>query len=290
MHFYPRSLRFFKAYIIHLLALLNRNGNIGIIVLLLVLGCSSAPAQYAGGTFTILPYVEARRFGWEERVGDRRLLQEIGMHYSFGADARLWFVPHEVFFCELQGAYITGRTDYDGARIDEHGTYASYAATTAYSGTEGELLLGSTLRPSTRFLITPVLGAGIEYWLRNLDYHGPFGYTEKYMVPSVDGGLRFTYVLENDIQAFSTFLVRYPLSISESFTLALQGLDPVKVVLHPGRNPQYRASVGMDLYRIFIVFSYQSWTLDRSGISHYFYQPDSNRHEVGVKIGYALGL
>lgn len=251
---------------------------------------STAPAQYAGNTFTILPYVEARRFGWEESVGDRRLLLEIGTRYAFGAVSRLWFIPREIFFAELEGAYITGRTDYDGARLDEHGSYATYAATTAYSGVEGDLLLGSTLRPSMRFLITPVLGGGIEYWFRNLDYHGPYGYTEKYLVPTLDGGIRLTYVLETDIQAFSSMLIRYPFPISETFTLAPEGQQPYQVVLHPKGNLQYRATLGMKLYGVFLAFSYESWKLDKSDVSHQYYQPDSKRQEYGVRIGYSLGF
>ncbi len=140
--------------------------------------------------------------------------------------SRLWFIPREVFFGELDFCYIAGTADYDGARMDENGHYASYTATTAYSGIEGGLLLGSTLRPFTRFLVTPVAGAGIEYWLRNLDYKGPYGYTEKYTVPSLDAGVRLTYVSETHLQLFSTFLVRYPLSISETFTLAQRDRTP----------------------------------------------------------------
>jgi hypothetical protein len=270
---------------------LRKTVNIAVYCLLLFgTGVATVSAQYADRTFTIVPYAEARRFGWEERIGDKRLLQENGMRYSIGAMSRLWFIPREVFFGELELCYVAGTADYDGTRMDETGHYTSYTATTAYSGIEGELLLGSTLRPFTRFLITPVAGAGIEYWLRNLDYKGPYGYTEKYTVPSLDAGIRLTYVFETHLQLFSTFLVRYPLSISETFTLAQQGQDPVKVVLHPGAVPQYRGSLGIDLYRVFIVLSYASWKLDESDVSHYYYQPESTRQEYGVKIGYSLGF
>lgn len=253
-------------------------------------GLSPVPAQYAGSRFTIAPYAEARRFGWEELENGKLLLQEIGMRYSVGATARLWFLPREVFFGELDGSYVMGRMQYDGARMDEHGTYVSYPARTAYAGVEGEFLLGSTLRPSTRFLITPVAGAGIEYWLRNLDWNGPYGYTEIYMAPSFDGGIRFTYVLETTVQVFSTFMVRYPLSISETFTLALAGQQPFKITLHPGNNPQYRASLGLEVYRFLLVFSYATWKLDRSDVSYHYYQPESNRQEYGVRVGYSLAF
>jgi hypothetical protein len=253
-------------------------------------GLSQAEAQYAGSTFSVLPYAEARRFGWEERVNNKRLLQEIGTRYSFGAITRLWIVPREVFFAEWEFCYTVGRPEYDGTRMDDHGTYTSYSATTAYSGLEGELLLGTTLRLSTRFLVTPVAGVGIEYWHRYLDYHGPYGYTEKYLVPSLDGGVRFTYVLETTLQLFTTFLVRYPLSISESFSVALEGQQPHKVVLHPGRNPYYKAGLGINMYRVFLVFSFGSWAIDRSDISHHYYQPDSKRQEYGVRVGYSIGF
>ena len=89
------------------------------LALLLALGLSTAAAQYAGGTFTLLPYVEARRFAWEERINDKRLLLEIGTRYSFGAISRLWLIPREELFTELELTYITGRADYDGARMEQ---------------------------------------------------------------------------------------------------------------------------------------------------------------------------
>jgi len=258
--------------------------------LLLLLGLSPATAQYSTGTFTLIPYFEAQHFTWEERVNDKRLLQETGMRYYFGAVARLRLIPREVLFTEIQFAYMTGKVSYDGNLMDAHGQLSSYSATTAYSGVDGELLFGSTLRPSKRFLVTPVAGAGIEYWLRNLDYNGPYGYTEKYVVPSIDCGIRLTYVFESDIQLFTTFLARFPLSISESFTVAPEGQDPYTVTLHPGSTPQYRAGLGVDVYRIFVVFSFESWHLNQSDVSHQYYQPESSRQEYGVRIGYAIGF
>jgi len=257
---------------------------------LLLLGLSTATAQYAGRTFTVVPYAAVQRFAWEEYANQQRLLQELGSCYSFGAASRLWLVPREVFFTELELAYAFGKVDYDGSRTDEDGEYAPYSASTAYSAFEGTLLLGSTLRPARRFLVTPVAGFGIQYWYRNLDYQGPYAYTEKYLVPSLGGGIRFTYVLETDIQVFSTAYVSFPLSIDESFTLALQGHEPIKVVLHPASHPRYEAGIGVELYRVFLVFSFESWVLGRSDTSHYFYQPESRRHKYGVRVGYSLGF
>jgi hypothetical protein len=258
--------------------------------LLLLLGLSSATAQYSTHALTITPYVEAQRFSWEERVNDKRLLQETGMRYYFGAVARLCLIPRAVFFTGIEFAYMTGKVNYDGNLMDGHGDLSSYSATTAYSGADGDLLFGSTLRPSKRFLVTPVAGAGIEYWLRNLDDRGPYGYTEKYVVPSVDCGVRLTYVLESNIQLFSTFLARFPLSISESFTVAPEGQEPYTVTLHPGTNPQYRIGVGLDVYRVFVVFSFESWYLNQSAVSNQYYQPESTRQEYGVRICYSIGV
>ena len=56
------------------------------------------------------------------------------------------------------------------------------------------------------------------------------------------------------------------------------------MVLHPGCVPLSRGSLGIDLYRVFVVPSYASWKLDESDVSHSYYQPESSRHEYGVKI------
>jgi hypothetical protein len=291
LHISPEPLTFFRIRSLLLAICLTRTCTKAVILsFLLALDFATATAQYIGSNFSIIPFVAAERFRWEERVGDKLLLDEAGVRYAFGTLTRLSFIPHERLYGELELRYITGKVPYDGARRDERGTYVPFTTTTAYSGIEANLVFGSTFRRVARFHVTPVAGVGLEYWVRDLDYEGPYGYSEKYTVPLLDGGLRLAYVFGTGVQLFSSFLIAYPLSISESFKLSLEGQQPTDVVLHPGQNPQFRASAGLELYRVFCSFAYESWKLDKSDISHGYYQPDSRREKYGVKLGYTLGF
>jgi hypothetical protein len=257
----------------------------------IILSGSTVGAQNPNERFFIMPYLGVQSYRWEEFDNDgQRLVKETGPRYSLGATSRLSFLPSKSLFAELDLRYTLDTVDYDGVLITQQGLRIPYSTKTAYCAVEGTLTIGYSFKLFRTLLFTPVAGFGSEYWTRNLDYRGPYGYTERFLAPSAGAGIRLTYTPNKVFQMFSATTLSMPVAVSESFTIAPQGQGPMKLVLHPGINPRFKAEAGGSLYRVSVIFSFETWTLSRSDTDWLYYQPKSIRREFGMRIGYSIVL
>ena len=239
-------------------------------------------------TFEITPSVDWRFFNWKEfsPTGVEQLT-ESGSLLVFGVDPKVAFGPKKRFFVETPTNLYLGKVDYDGAL--QNGT--PYQSKTGYFGFELAPTAGYVFSLGPRFRLTPTAGLGFEYWHRDLDDGGKFGYDEHYTVYLIHSGLRGMYLLNRDVCFHSALQLKVPVSISESVSLGGRGQgQPTEVNLSPGNSPAIRVEGGSTIYGVDVALYFETWTLTKSQLVQGFYQPDSTRTLFGLRVGHSFDL
>ncbi len=261
------------------------------LALLIILGVSTALAQGADPILYLTPYAGIERYSWEEfKQNGESFLEESGPRYSLGILSRFPFFEEGRFsgVLDIKGTY--GVVPYDGSLMLPEGGTIPYSTKTGYIDFRGSVEFGYSFRLLRPFLLTPLAGISSEYWIRDLDRGGSYGYTERYFVISTAIGLRLRYAPRDARQLFVAGSIGFPHQIRESFLLETTGGETETVYLHPGIRPQYKVEIGGTLSGFSVTVSYESWTLSESAASNGFYQPKSVREEVAVNIGYTIPL
>ncbi len=184
---------------------------------------------------------------------------------------------------------FAGEVDYDGAVFNEEGDTRPYRSDTAYGGVGGETLLSFALFQSGGLTFYPEVGAGAQYWLRQLDVDGDAGYDEYWLTAYGVAGLR----LEADAGNGSTLFLRGAILIpfyndEEVENIGFDGVGNVS--LEPETEIGYTAEAGimMNSFTVSAFYEYLEFgesDLDDTGR---FFQPDSETTRIGVKAGIKL--
>ena len=250
----------------------------------------SLHAQNFGTQFQITPYSEFKIYNWKEFQDNGSLfLEESGLLFQEGFTGRISFLKAKNLYVEPDLKFFFGKVDYDGSLQTQGGGLQPYKSKTAYFGLIFNANAGYIITLSKNFQIAPVAGLGIEYYNRDLDDGGQYGYDEKYTIFKFRIGGNGTYLLNKNIQIFSGLYLKIPISISESIDLASRGQGgPSDISLSPGKNPIFYIEAGTSIYRAFFKIYFESWTLSKSEPDRGYLQPESVRKLFGIVLGYTL--
>lgn len=248
-------------------------------------------AQPMKSRLEITPFVTPYSFTWKEFDDNgSEALHESGLLVSGGVTTRYSFVKDLQWYGVLGIEIYNGTVDYNGFVFDQQGNRTPYSSQTGYFGYELSASSGYDVALSGTFTLSPSVGLGVEGWKRSLDNGGPTGYDEHYTVFLAQIALGGSYQVQERVDIFSSVMLKFPLSISESVDLSRTGAGPSDLSFTPGSNPRYFVSAGGLIYGASAQLFYESWTLGKSPEDRGFLQPQSSRTHFGVRLGYTFTL
>ena len=268
------------------------NPNV-IILMLFVLFIDISFAQSSKSSFSFTPYVKLNSFGWKEFDDNgAEALSESGFLFGFGSNAEYAFTKKKNIFIIGDFQMYFGKVDYDGFLFDQQtGQRTPYSNKTGYFGLEFSAISGYKIKTSKEFLLIPIAGLGKEYWTRDLDDGGQYGYDEDYTSILFNLGIFGDYLVDKNVTLFSKFMLKIPLSLSEYVDATSRGnASPADVNLNPGKNPRIYFETGVNFSQVLIVGYFETWTLSKSEPDKNFLQPESVRTWFGLKVGYEFKL
>lgn len=240
----------------------------------------------------VTPYFELKNFDWNEKQENgESFVQENGYLYAIGISHALYFLKNREASLTAGANYWFGKSDYDGLLLEPGGVRTPYQTQTAYSGFEGMLHAGYHAFVSRKTSIRPFFGFKFEYWQRNLDDGGSFGYTENYKAFFGDAGIKVSHSLSEHTKLFGSGMISKPFTASLSIpTVYQEGFETNEINLTLPNNLSYKISAGISLHRFLVEFYYETWNLGKSTTDFGFFLPDATRSQKGFKIGYRIDI
>lgn len=230
--------------------------------------------------------VQYERFSWTEYNRDgHQLLDETG--YRLGLRVQRQDTAGPIHGWESTALLYLGDVDYDGqTQLGE-----PVESTTEYYGGRLEGAWFPSGDHSTSFRISPLLGGGINSWIRKLDNTGGFtqtGYDEWWFSAYLLAGLTWQWMRHEENVWSGRAGIRYPIYNRVEYDFILpDGTSGVSV--EPGEAPGYfiEFNYAAGGYRFGVFF--EKWVFDRSEteIAGGFevFQPESKQQSVGVQFG-----
>jgi hypothetical protein len=261
-------------------------------ILILSASSTSLLAQTNKVLIELTPQVVLKSFNWGEYNDKSELvLEETGLHYGGGINSKFKFSRSFDLYTKFDFYYCTGLVDYNGFLQDAQGNTEPYKSKTGYEDIETSLNFGYDLYIARQFIIAPEFGFQYEYWIRDIDNGGKYGYDEIYDMLSIKFGSNFIFPLGKSSGIFLNIFGKYPLLIEESIDLASRGQGgPADINLEPGANLGLNVELGANIYGAFISLYYDYMLFSKSGYDQGYFQPESDRSLVGLKIGYTFVL
>jgi hypothetical protein len=265
-----------------------------LLVSLMLVEATFTYSQNHQTTFQITPYFNLHGYTWKEFDDNgAEALKESGPKYALGMLSRYSFLQKRNLFVETDLQYTLGSVDYEGFKFDlQTGQRTPFTTQTGYSNFELTTNAGYIIELSKTFQLTPVAGFGYEVWNREIAKGDPSGYDELYSVFMGNIGGNATFVANSNFQLFFGFIMKMPLTISETIDKFPRGQpQQTNVAISPGINPRFAFHIGGSVYRVNAVFDFETWTLSRSpDVQGGLHQPESTRTHFGIKLGYTIGV
>lgn len=260
-----------------------------LLFLLLGLFCDSA-AQKSEDLFRFKPGAGIQFFYWAEFSDtDYLLLSERGLLYQAGIEIETLFSRKLKLYVSANADIYFGVVDYDGFLQDNLGNREDYQSETNYLGGELQARFGYRFPLNNKFIIAPEFGLQFEFWNRDIDNGGQYGYDEFYNIYMISAGCNFVLPVSNNTNFFFGLFGEIPLNISESVDLASRGQGgPSNIDLEPGGNFGMNAEFGASVHGALISFTYDYMLLSKSDEENGFYQPKSEREVVTIVIGFSF--
>lgn len=238
----------------------------------------------------ITPNVGLKYFYWGEyNIYDVQDLEEYGFVYSANISAKTRFSKSFDLYIFTDVGFYYGIISYNGYLQSSNGTTESYKNETEYSGLEFVVNLGYDIYLGKYFTLSPEFGLGYEYWDRDIDNGGKYGYDELWDLFYLYFGPNFTIRLSQSSKVFLKILGKYPLLISENVDLASRGQGgPENINLEPGSNIGLHLELGADIYGAQISICLDYLLFSSSVFDQGFHQPRSDRSLAGLKLGYTF--
>jgi len=247
-------------------------------------------AQYNAQLFHFTTQAGIRFFNWVETLSNGEdLLEEDGVLYQVGFNTKTKFSKKLGLYLRANGVLYFGTVDYDGSLQDEYGNLTAYQSETSYLGSEFTLNTGYDLYFDKQFILSPEIGFQYEYWKRDIDNGGQYGYDEFYNLFFFDFGCNFLVLLSHDASIFLKFLAEYPVSISENIDMSNRGQGgPSDINLKPESNFGINLELGTTVYGAFFSFGYDYMLFSESEFDQNYKQPESERSMIQFKVGYTF--
>jgi len=265
----------------------------GSLIILLILACNDLVwGQPFKNLVEITPQFTLKSFLWGEYNDNSvQLLEEKGLLYSGGITSKIKFSRSFDLFTKFDAHYYSGLIDYDGFLQNPDGTTEPYKSKTGYEGLETAINFGYDFYAGDQFIIAPELGFQYEYWNRDIDNGGQYGYDEVYNLLFIDFGCNFIYQFSRPAKIFLNILGEYPLLITESIDLASRGQGgPADINLEPQSNIGLNIELGATTYGAFLSFYLDYLLFSKSAFDQGYHQPESDRTVVGMKLGYTFSI
>lgn len=273
--------------------MLNRICQSALIIFLIHLSLMpDISAQITKGDLQISPFIKLNSFNWKEfDDNDKQLLEESGMLFGFGSNAKYFFLRKKELMTEAEFSIYFNKVDYDGFLQDNQGGQTPYKSSTVYFGLQFTANAGWVFQPDKKLFLIPVLGFELEYWNRDIDDGGRFGYDEKYTVFLLQIAGRTKYLLSKNFDLISNLSFKFPLSISENIDLASRGQGgPSDINLNPKSNPRIYIEAGGEFMNASLSVFFETWLLGKSDADQNYHQPESSRKMFGAKLSYNFEL
>lgn len=257
---------------------------------LLISGISNIYAQVEDKLFEITPYLELKYFYWGEyNDQSNQVLEEYGNLYGGGLTGKTKFSRSFNLYAISEIDIYYGIVNYNGFLQDDLGNLHPYKSETAYLGLEFLINIGYDLKLGKHFIIAPEFGVQYEYWERDIDNGGQYGYSELWNLFLLDFGCNFIIPLPPSSKIFFKLFGEYPIVIEESIDLASRGhTGQANVNLEPGSNLGLNLELGAVIYGVFFSFYYDYLFFSKSPFDQNYQQPDSDRSIAGLKLGYSF--
>ena len=238
--------------------------------------------------FEITPNVGLKYFYWGEyNINDVQNLEEYGFVYSANISSKTKFSKSLQLFAFTDVGFYYGIINYNGYLQLTSGNTESYKSETGYLGLEFVVNLGYDITLGKYFILSPEFGVGYEYWERNIDNGGMYGYDELWSFQYLDFGLSFIIPFPSSSKIFLKILGEYPISINESIDLASRGQGgPASISLEPGSNVGVNLELGAEIYGAYLSFYLDYLLFSSSAFDQGYHQPRSDRSITGLKLGY----
>jgi len=250
-------------------------------------------AQRSKSDFTLKPYLKLNSFGWKE-FGDsgNELLTESGLLIGLGTAADYALTKKRNLFIGGDFQLYFGKVGYDGFLFNpQNGQQTPYNSNTGYFGLELSANSGYKAKISKIFIFTPIAGLGLEYWTRDLDDGGQYGYDEDYTAILFNLAAKGDYTAAKNLILFAMVMFKIPIALSEYVDASSRGLaSPVDVNLNPGKGLRLYFEFGVNVSKLLFTGYVETWTLDKSPPDKTFHQPESTRTLFGLKMGYAFNM
>lgn len=240
--------------------------------------------------FEITPSAGLKYFYWGEyHSQDIQDLEEYGLIYSGNISSKIKFSKSLQLYTYPDLEFYYGIINYNGYLQTSNGTTEPYKNETKYWGLEFVVNMGYDIWLGEYFILSPECGVGYEYWNRNIDNGGQYGYEEIWDFFYLDFGSNFTIPLRPSSKIFLKILGKYPLIISESVDLASRGQGrPANINLEPGSNIGINLELGAVIYGAHLSFYLEYLLFSSSVFDQGYNQPRSDRSLTGLKLGYAF--
>lgn len=238
-----------------------------------------APADVKVRMSAIVQYFE-----WEEDVGGGLGLKEKGPLYGLGASLDIPLTPD--WRLDLNGYVYAGTVDYDGFLQNIFGGTTPYESETSYQGFKTDADFVFTGDDGLAG-VSMFAGLGMQYWLRELDDGGEFGYDEYWYTLDTRVGLKFQFAgAYPDVTYRGLIGLLLPIYNYE----VIKGADIAgddEVDLEPKPKVGYVAEFGADVRNWHLVAFYEAQHFGKSDLddSGTVYQPKSDKQVIGVRAG-----
>jgi len=238
----------------------------------------------------ITPFAGLDYFYWGEYNDNSfQIVEEAGYLYRAGVSSKFKFIKSFDLYILFEPTIYYGIIDYNGFLQDANGNSESYKSQSAYFGSSALLNFGYDFYLSTRFILSPEFGFKYEYWDRDVDNGGQYGYDEFYNVFLLNFGLSATIPFSYTSRIFMRIMCEYPLIIDESIDLASRGHNgPPNISLTPNSNIGINLELGATLYGAFVSGFMNYMLFSKSAFNQNYHQPESDRSLVGLKLGYTF--
>jgi hypothetical protein len=241
-------------------------------------------------------YPSFQYFTWEEYVDGQRILKEKGPMFGAGA-AVLLESPKlgggSTLTFKAKAELFGSEVDYDGTAQNLF-TGETFPASTdvTYFGTKGEIDVGWR-HTSGPYYLEPFAGAGIRWWLRDLqdgtavDNSGNTvqvsGGEEYWFSAYARAGLRSGYQAK-DVKFFAEAGAKYPFHNENTFDSPFGG----ELTLEPKAEWSAFAEIGMQYKWFRPSIFYEGFRYRDSEPVGGFYQPRSDSDIIGLNLGFAF--
>jgi len=229
-------------------------------------------------------------FYWGEyNIYDVQDLEEYGLVYSGNISVKTKFSNSFQLYTFTDVGFYYGIINYNGFLQSFNGEAESYKSETKYQGIEIVINLGYDIYLGEYFTLSPECGVGYEYWDRDLDDGGQYGYNELWDFFYLNFGSYFTMPLQHSSKIFLKILAKYPLLISESVDMSSRGQGrPANINLEPGSNIGLNLELGAIIYGAHLSIFLDYLLFSSSVFDQGYHQPRSDRSITGLKLGYTF--